>query len=186
MSQKERRHYVRINDRLLIHIVPGEPPADNPNAPFENQAYQFQYLDNQLNLSLIRVRAKNSDLAETLSLLNQKINIAFQTGLRRHNDDYYAYQDVSISACGISAACDLPLATGDKVWISMLLPPFNNPINTAGVVVLEEDGPLGSEKTVRIDYVDLDPEQEEALIQYVIRRQNEQLVAARKQKDSGH
>lgn len=182
MTQQERRRYVRIDDRLLINIRQGDSPDASVTPPFENHAYQFQYLDNQVSMSLSRVRSKQTDLAEVLSLLNQKINIAFQASLKQQGNEFYAYMDVSISACGISAPCDLAFSAGDKVWVSLLLPPFNSPINTAGVVVpADENNPSDQ---VRIDFVELGVDQEETLIQYVIRRQNDQLVAARKEKDN--
>lgn len=186
MTQQERRRFVRIDDRLLMNIRQGEASAMDNSQPFESQAYQFQYLDNQISMCLTRVRAKNSDLADVLNLLNQKVNIAFQTSLKQQGNEFYAYQDVSISACGLSAPCDLSLSAGDDVWVSLLLPPFNSPINTAGIVVPAEESrdDMRNENHVRIDFVDLGTDQEETLIQYVIRRQNEQLIAARREKEN--
>jgi hypothetical protein len=197
-STPERRRYVRIEDRLLINISQGHTPAAPVQKAFENEAYQFQYLDNQVGMSLSRVRAKNSAMAETLSLLNQKINIAFQASIKQRDDGFYAYEDVSISACGISAPSQLTLNPGDSVWVSLLLPPFNNPISAAGLVAPPETeteataNPTASNTPsalphkiprTRIDFVNLNTNQEETLIQYVIRRQNEQLVAARRDRD---
>ena len=82
MKQSERRRYVRIEDRLFINVrhrndVDLQPDlhSDRPQAlqadtaqsqsstPFEQLAYQFQHLDNQLSMHLNRARAKHQDLA---------------------------------------------------------------------------------------------------------------------------
>lgn len=184
MTQQERRRYVRIDDRILMNIRQGEAAQADAPPSFDSEAYQFQYLDNQIGMNLNRVRTKHSELANLLNLLNQKINIAFQASLKQQSNDFYGYTDVSISACGLSAPCDLTLTEGEKVWISLLLPPFNSPFNTAGIVVPTQESSCPNQ--VRIDFLELSTDQEETLIQYVLRRQNEQLVAARAEKDNQH
>ncbi|MEJ2680228.1 MAG: PilZ domain-containing protein [Gammaproteobacteria bacterium] len=198
MKQSERRRYVRIEDRLFINVrhrndVDLQPDlhSDRPQAlqadmaqsqsstPFEQLAYQFQHLDNQLSTHLNRARAKHQDLAEALSVLNQKINIAFQSTLSHTDDTFYAYTDISISACGISVVCEQQLQLGDEVQVSLLLPPFNCPFTTDGTIIEPCDQ---RNDRLRIDFINLSNEQEEILIQYVIRRQNTQLIQARERK----
>lgn len=189
MSQPEKRQYVRIEDRLMINIccrrkaeTEQDTHAPTPNHPLEQLAYQFQYLDNQFGANLHRLRAKNNDLAEALNLLNQKINVAFQGASKQSDNAFYTYLDVSISACGLSVPIDHPsidLQPGQAVRVSLLLPPFNSPFAANGRVIAScED----NDQRLRIGFEDLRTDQEETLIQYVIRRQNAQLVQARERK----
>ena len=183
-GQTERRRYVRIKDTILLCVRPIEEyEKDGVIASPERQlAYQFQQLENHISVAMSRVRAKSPDTAELVSFINQKINTTFQAIQHQNSTSAYNLEDVNISACGVSIESISDFKKDQSVWISMLLPPFNQSIETKGIVVgVEPDTADINLPTLRIDYEELGPEQEETLIQYVIRRQSEQLSRNREQ-----
>ncbi len=176
-DQTERRRYVRIQDTLAIDIHTQEK---EPEAGDQSQDYhKFEQLENQFKLAINKLKVRMPDTSNTLKILNEKINLLFQTNPNSHHSNPYTYQQVSISACGIACEISTQYSINQLLFISILLPPLNTPLHTQGKVISCEYKQNLNHYLLRLNFEALKASEEELLIQYVIRRQNEQLKEAR-------
>lgn len=185
----ERRRYVRVVDCLALKfkvLGENEEPGDNPSSNGAHYGQKLNALDNKLKLLLPRLSEKNATVVEILELLNMKINLlAEEVHGAKYEDESNVLRDVSLSACGIGFPAEVKAGVDDNVWIEMVLQPDMIKISTVGKVV-------GCEKNddderypyyLRLDLDELGVDDEESLIQHVIRRESQLLREQRERRE---
>ncbi len=166
MTDDERRRYFRIYDdfRVCYRIA-----ADLDHAPSVDVASDVH----RLKLLISRISGVSQDVADALAIIDKRL-LALEGGLPSDNES--TAQGVNISACGLAFVTTEQLALGTPLDITLYFDRVSLVLNAVGRVV-------GSELAVahpnafmmRADFERMSPDEQELLIQYVLRRQGEQL-----------
>lgn len=191
MPDTERRRYVRVEDTVLLRyrLLTGdeEDPAEATSGePHYRQ--QIQALENKLRIVLPRSRERFPDLTEALDLINMKINVlADQISEESVAGDMVVARQVSLSACGVAFPAEDKAGVDDDVWLELVLQPHMIKIECHAKVVAcernEEDERFPY--LIRVEFSGLSNEDEESLIQHVIRTESHLLKQKRMQRELG-
>lgn len=180
----ERRRYFRIDDRVGVDINPLAEEAAHTLAEQVRRglaAGDFRSpFDARLHTVLEAVRVQQPLVSEALELLNRKLSLLMEQ--LAVNDEAlqrlaFTVHEVSLSACGLGLTVDYALAVGTPVHLALDLLPGEQRITTLARVVACEPAPETGEGNhyLRMDYEVIHPEDQEQLIQHVLRRQGLQL-----------
>lgn len=185
----ERRRYVRVIDCLALKfkvLGEGEEATDSSASNTTHYSQQLNALENKLKLLLPRLSEKNATVLEILELINMKVNLlAEEIHGAKYEEESNTLRDVSLSACGIGFPAEVKAGVDENVWVEMILQPDMIKITTVGKVV-------GCEKNddderypyyLRLDLDDLSVDDEESLIQHVIRRESQLLREQRERRE---
>jgi len=178
----ERRRYFRINDTIGLRYCYLE--RDAASLPVSSAQQSTRGLKNVLSVQeqrlqqLINVlQKKDIHVAEALGVLNKKINILasyLEVERGRVDEVEYLTRHVNISACGLAFITDEEVAIDSYLGLELLLSGEMSPLQLRGTVV----GCRKNSKNqyyVRVDYDNIDGADQEALIQYMLKRQSEQM-----------
>lgn len=186
-SLTEKRRFVRVSDQIFMAIRTLEEaevllnqlkeqgqPEDGSGTPI---GHQLKELDNQLSIMLHTLGDKMPNTSKTLALLNKKIDLIAHYILKGEIDDDHKEQEVSISAAGIGFSSDTAFSDGQVIALDIMLQPTPyRIINRARIVSSSKTGSelssLSPNYFVRAEFENLNEENEEILIQHVIRRQS--------------
>jgi len=176
MTDKERRRYFRVDDEVALTLVKlsedyGGETVDNGSGELNEQVHAS--LEIQLRQALADVRVKSPDIAHTLDLINQKINLIHNHEVASHLTP--VVKPVSLSACGIAFTWPESIAVGEKVLLHLFLLPMHHLVKTEAQVVAVESNPDTQSPEpfiLRLDFVGITPMYQEMLIQHVVQRQS--------------
>lgn len=176
MNDKERRRYFRVDDEVALTLVPlseeyGGETVDEPAGDLQEQVHAS--LEIQLRQALADLRGKSPDVAHTLDLLNQKINLMHSQDVAHHLAP--VVKPVSLSACGIAFTWKESMKVGDQVLLHIFLMPMHHLVKTEAQVVGVEANPDTASADpfiLRLDFVSVTPMYQEMLIQHVVQRQS--------------
>ena len=150
---------------------------------------ELSAIEHQMQLLFDKVKVRNSEIAELVDLLNQKIQLVIKhsslgESFAVGND--LPEQQVDISACGIAFATRRAVQVGQRIELELLLQSGRQFLKLLAQVVACDQGaePLangesGFTHVVRAEFTDLSDEIQEFLIQYVVKRQGLLLKAGR-------
>ncbi len=180
MDHDERRRFFRIDDMVALHYeVMSDQVALEKAAWLKEQRLgpgdRMQDSEKELQMLIDKLRVQHPEFARAVELLNVKFNILKDTRPDVAGDRYGSnqiVQEVSISACGISFTDELVMPPGRKVYLDITLLPSDLHVRTMSEVI--EGGPDADNPGLyskRLDYVELDPEDEELLVQHLVKRQ---------------
>jgi len=189
-DDRERRRYFRIEDTVIIHYeVLSEEEAVQKEAELKqiNLKIPDRLRDTERELQLLidKLRVQNPHFASAIELLNVKFNVLKQSQperfVRGHGIEE-SVKEVSISACGIAFVSETHLKLGHMVFLDITLLPTDVHIMTLATVVACDT--LTDEKSVnswalRLDFHNLPPDDEEMLVQHIVKRQG-RLIQAEK------
>jgi len=207
VNEKERRRYFRIEDLMAIRYE----ALTVAEAGLRNQQMQstdylppnhLQVVERQLQLLIDKLRVQNPDVAGAIDLLNQKVSLLkdrnvvdfiasgvasgatseLESGVLTGN--VRLRRQVNISACGVSFEDAQRQTIGQHLLLDITLLPSDLQVTTLGVVIGGQRA-LNDEWTVRVEFYGMRPEDEELLVQHIVKRQG-RLLAARREKGGDH
>lgn len=192
-QERERRRFVRISDLMTFryHFLGND---DIETEVFSTDAVQSNnigrsliQINNQLDPLIYRLQDKNRELYEVVRLLNSKLNLLAESSVDTELDHPGAVtctRAVSLSACGMAFQCPVNPNVNDMAWIELVLEPSASRLVCKGQVVRCER--LNSEDVlVALAFVGLHAEDQEILIQHVVRRQASILREQRRKRIDG-
>ncbi|MBN4055153.1 PilZ domain-containing protein [bacterium AH-315-K03] len=190
--KEERRRYFRIDDTLGIsYRLLGAEEAKAFVRESAHQGGNFDFIsnfDNRIQTLLGACKVQSPIAAELLDLINKKLNFVIEhmdvdTQIARHIT--FQSRSVNISACGMAFPNEHALETGNVLQLDILLSPSNLHIVTMATVVAchEMDHDSCSPMLphyVRIDFTQINHNDQEVLIQHVVKRQSAYLKQRRR------
>lgn len=194
---EERRRYFRIDDLMGVSY---RRLGEEESKVFAEQARQqgsnFDYaanFDNRIQTLLDACRVQSPIAAELVDLLNKKLNFVIQQMDIDSNllqSIAYSLRQVNVSACGMAFAVDELLETGQKIQLDILLHPSELHVVAMAEVIdcavsnqsieAEEDH-SSADYFVRLNFTDINSNDQELLIQHIVKRQSNQLKERRQQ-----
>ncbi|WP_096085633.1 PilZ domain-containing protein [Agaribacterium haliotis] len=179
MKDSERRRYFRINDSIGLTVKTlNEKELSASNSAFSmNPLRLIHDGDEELEKLILALESSSPELARLASLLNQKIErvanlLAMESDLLDHIDE--RVQQVNISACGLAFNYHQALLNNTMLELSMHLFPEQKKIHSRANVVHCEKAENGL-WWVRVDFVAMDKDDQELLIQHIVRNQGAML-----------
>ena len=187
MHRQDRRRYFRINDWVGLSYRPvslqldREARSEGDNVQISS-AQLLDTIDKELAEALNLLWRNSPAVANVLGLLNKKMNfLASGMALDYLPGETVTHEQahVNISACGIAFGCDESFKAGELLELQLLLKPANTRLQVKGRVNACEKARAGRGKPyfLRLDFVDIQTQVQEELIQHIVRRQSVQLNA---------
>ncbi len=183
MSGQDRRRFFRIDDRLhlrLRRVLAGESVEA---APRDNEV--MQEIDRRLKVLINAARLQAPAVAELAELLNRKLDHVVQTlELSEELAQRAAFREhtVNLSASGIALSTSEIYESGETLALEMLLPP--NAMHFAlRARVVKSTARDGGGCDLKLDFAGIRPEDQEFLVQYILRRQGQFLQRMREERE---
>lgn len=175
-SQRERREFFRIDDRIGLEVrrLEDAHPDNDPfnNSPLEALKAEFRRLDQDVRAHLASLAERDRLLAGLVKSLNSKVDtlariIAFEQNPLQPED----WQDVTLSEGGLSFSWPTAaFGAGDQLAVRMTLPPeLYQPRAIAEVLGTEQDN-QGATR-VHTLFVELDDSDRQQIARHVMRWQ---------------
>lgn len=186
---KERRRYFRIQDTIELgfRVLSAEEAAD-PDALL-GKGEQLDTVEKELAMLLIQLQAKHPDLSRVFELINRKIDFVHHelehSGRVDMTREYEARQ-VDISGCGAAFPVAESLEKDEHLLLQINLPaPYRSVRTVASVISCKPmSSPQGAlDKMVRVEFEHIADNDQEILIQYLMKRQVLELKARREARD---
>jgi hypothetical protein len=139
-------------------------------------------IERQLQVLIDKLRIQNPQFAEAVSLLNSKFNTLKQMDIERKLTSKHKVniRRVNISACGISFDEEEPIDIGRKLYLDLTLLPTDIHVFTLGDVIgCQESKSNKLDWTIRVDFYGMSREDEELMVQHIVKRQGRLLAARR-------
>lgn len=193
----ERRQYFRIQDTALVkyrviqdHMLDLERRGVYLNQiKLENARAALFGLETSLQEVLEKVRPAEPLVVEALELINRKINLLERVvSLERapgEDGDFLEHEprEINLSGGGMAIMADTPIGAGANLTIDLVLLPDNDPMRIFGSVVdCREQNGL---HTISIAFEEIRQEDQDRLIQHILRRQTADLRAQRQAAQTG-
>lgn len=193
----ERRQYFRIQDTALVkyrviqdHMLDLERRGVYLNQiKLENARAALFGLETSLQEVLEKVRPAEPLVVEALELINRKINLLERVvSLERapgEDGDFLEHEprEINLSGGGMAIMADTPIGAGANLTIDLVLLPDNDPMRIFGSVVdCREQHGL---HTISIAFEEIRQEDQDRLIQHILRRQTADLRAQRQAAQAG-
>lgn len=185
-NNQERRRYFRIVDQVAIsYRLLSEEDGTTTGVGINSPAALIVQLENQISASLETLRSAQPQVHELLELFNRKINLVLSLDdsiSQPDSEQQKRSQQVNISACGIAFPSHEQLRPNDKILLDLTLFPSNVCLQLIAVVIGDEllPEPIGEDAyIIRADFVDITSNEQEVLVQHVIKRQTLQLKERR-------
>ncbi|MFT7687526.1 MAG: c-di-GMP-binding flagellar brake protein YcgR [Candidatus Azotimanducaceae bacterium] len=191
MLDEEKRRYFRIEDTISIkfELLNSEQAAEREEEmrlPGYHSPNRIQIVERELQLLIDKLRIQTPELAKAIELMNIKLSIMKESYLEditpRGRKNYI--RNVSLSACGVSFENDEQIKVGEKIDMDLTLLPTDLHIFTLGEVVgcRESEENLGG-WMVRVDFYGMPENDEELMVQHIVKRQGQLLANRRKNKE---
>jgi c-di-GMP-binding flagellar brake protein YcgR len=182
----DRRRFFRIDDEVnLVYKKVDIQEATEPSHALDNiltnstLAVAMDAINQESQLILRRLEKANSDIADCLKLMNDKIDLIARSVLLQETDfSAENTREVNISATGLAFACEEALNVGDILEVKMLLPSCMAIVVTYGKVVYCKMSHTDNSvypHIVGLDYVNMKEQDRELLIKHVVKRQMQQI-----------
>jgi|TARA_Y100000310_G_C20585340_1_gene765104 hypothetical protein len=193
-NPQERRRYFRIEDTVIVHyeVLTAEEAAQKESELKQiNLRIPDRLRDTEKELQLLidKLRIQNPQFANAIELLNVKFNVLKQSQperfVRKHGVEE-SVKEVSISACGIAFDTHTRLQVDRMVYLDITLLPSDIHILTLAKVVACDpatDKRAQDPWSLRLDFYHLPMEDEELLVQHIVKRQG-RLISAQKSRQS--
>lgn len=187
--ENERRRYFRMNDLIGMRyrlLSEGETQLAIEAKPSSLKNLLSQ-VDEELTIALAQIKHTDSKTYHVLNVFNQKLNLVMGQGEEKStiNDKNLACIracQVNLSACGIAFPAYSPAKLNQHIEIELNLNQGNINLTLLAAVISCEDAlDEVNENThiIRADYIDISDVDQEYLIQYIIKRQAQQLGGKR-------
>ena len=188
----ERRKYFRIQDFALVkyRVVQSEMLEYERHSVYlnqikvENTRAALFGLETQFQEILEKIRRTDPLLVEALELINRKMNLLERVVSLENSpletDAHVEHEprEINLSGGGMAIVAEHPLAAGAHLAIDLVLLPANDPMRIFGKVVNSRKND-GDQYSISIVFDDIRQDDQDRLIQHVLRRQSSELRAAR-------
>jgi len=186
MGNEDRRRFFRIEDRIKLNLRRVSAGEAGGAAPTRRPVDVLSDIDRRMATIIAAARVQAPAVAELAELLNRKLDHLIETlqlgeelvqraGFREH--------EVSLSACGIAFGNSEAFASGESVALEMLLPPDETRLRLVAQVVRCTPRDTGAYQLL-LDFTGIGAEQQEFLIQYIVRRQSQILQQLREAREA--
>ena len=177
----ERRRYFRINDTIglnyrIIDAAEGRVVSASKNLRVGLTSLLAGHDQKTAHL-LSKLQQRDPLAAEILALMEQKLKLItgyLEVERGRVDDVEFLVKHVNISACGVAFLAQEEILPGSYLALELLLTGLSRPVELYGVVVTC-DLKGSNQYYLRIDFDEVSEQEQEALIQYMLKRQGEQL-----------
>ncbi|MES9859912.1 MAG: PilZ domain-containing protein [Candidatus Thiodiazotropha sp. LLP2] len=194
-NQDERREFFRIDDSLQVsyRVIPAsEIPASIEEQLRAGERFtvmtRLQEISQHLSASMHRIEQRDTDIADYLKALDEKVNLLGQSFLTEERELLdRPSQKVNLSAGGLGMDITEQVELGSMVEIKLLLLPSYSGLLAYGEVVGIEasDGDHPDYPYhVRINFSLIRGSDQDALIRHITRRQGEMLRQRREMRES--
>lgn len=188
----ERRKYFRIKDTALVkyRVIEDSMLETERRGVYlnqiklENARAALFGLESSLQEVLDKVRPQEARIAEALELINRKINLLERVVSLEHAPaeagDHFEHEpkEIDLSGGGMAITANSALEVGTHLAIDLVLLPDNDSMRIFGHVVDIRATDSG-EYVISIAFEEIRQEDQDRLIQHVLRRQSVDLRAAR-------
>lgn len=192
MSGIERRRFFRINDKvgLRCQAVDGGSGAMEVGEQISKRfGNEVLVLEQQIRRGIEHLRSQGQAVAVVLDLINRKLNVVMNeeaSGEVFQSESILT--EVSLSACGLAFESPVFAEVGSRIRIEMVLMPDHVRLDIEGMViqrqkVSDDESEEGPRYLLRVDFLDLDEENQEMLIQHVLRCQTRELKHRRESRE---
>lgn len=192
---EERRAYFRIEDELnLFYKKIDAKSAAEPHHLSDNILHScslssaLEAISQESTEILHRLDKVLPDLAEYLRLIDTKIDLLAQAIMMQgFRIDESETRHVNLSASGIGFNCEEAFKPGDYLEIKMLLLSSVAVIVTYGRVVHCRHNPDNESRqpyTIGVEFIDMQDDDKEILVQYVVKKQIQQIRDKKRDKNS--
>jgi c-di-GMP-binding flagellar brake protein YcgR len=189
----ERRRYFRIDETLgvsyrTISDEEAEAFSGREQGSVSAMSYAANF-DNRIQTLLDACRIQAPIAAELVDLVNKKLNfVIHQMDIDTDLMQKVAYtlKQVNVSACGMAFPTEEKFKEGQKLQLDILLNPGEFHIVALSEVVacrLPGEGE-GDGYFVRVNFTDIDNNDQELLIQHIVKGQSNQLKRQRIESES--
>jgi hypothetical protein len=192
---EERRRYFRIDDSMGIsYELLGNEEAKVFARQSNEHGGNFDYashFDNRIQTLLESCKLQTPIAAELLDLLNKKLNFVIQqmdVDAELMHKVAYTLRQVNVSACGIAFANEEMLNQGQLLKLDIMLQPTElhvvamaEVVDCTAITSEEIDG--GNHCFVRLNFTEINTNDQELLIQHMVKKQSEQLKIRRQQRN---
>ena len=185
LTDAERRRYFRIEDTMkLSYEILSKEDAEDREKEISRTDYtspnRMHLVERQLQLAIDKLRIQSPEVAEAIELLNMKFgNLKDSVSEELVGGRGAQLLKVSISACGISFPSPGPIDIKDLLDIDLTLSPTDLHIFTLGEVVNCTQNTDGDDWTISVDFYGMTTDDEELLVQHIVKRQGKLLAASR-------
>ena len=184
MNNQDRRRFFRIDDRLLLALR-RVADAGDASARGARTADALIEIDRRLKVLIASARVQAPAMAELAELLNRKLDQVVETlQLSEELAQRAAFREyeLNLSACGAALVTGESFAPGERLAMEILFPPDDERLQVAARVVrcVPRDG---GGSVLYLDFAGIAAEDQEFLIQYIVRRQGQFLQQMRTQRD---
>ncbi len=189
---EERRRYFRIDDSMGVSyrcIGSEEAKAFVKQSRERGGAFDFAAnFDNRIQTLLDTCKIQAPVAAELIDLMNKKLNFVIaqmDVDSELMHKIAYSLKQVNVSACGMAFANEEALKKGQLLQLDIMLHPSELQISAMAEVVdcspLDIDN-VENDKTcfVRVDFTEVNSNDQELLIQHIVKRQSEILKERRR------
>jgi len=185
VSDNDRRRYFRIEDLMAISYekltaVEARVREQKMQSADYLAPNQLQVIERQLQLLIDKLRVQSPDVAGAIDLLNQKFTLLKDRKVVRPivAGNVHLRRQVNISASGVSFEDADGLDIGQHLQLDITLLPSDLEVTTLGVVVgCHREASL--QWSVRVEFYGMIPEDEELMVQHIVKRQGRLLAAHR-------
>ncbi len=187
---EDRRRFFRIDDSIGIRYQPLEAASLAPVSVTQNQGgivgkkdvlVELAECNKTLEVLLSQLAAQNDLAAEIVQTLDNKINCVIREldlEAKIEQRFFHDIKHVNISACGLALHLEELLAADTVLDLELLLLPSQLLLRCIGVVI-DASQDSSDHYFTRINFQAIEPNDQELLIQYLVRRQGALLKASR-------
>ncbi|MDX5300150.1 MAG: PilZ domain-containing protein [Gammaproteobacteria bacterium] len=180
----DRRRYFRINDRIAMRYMRlREEGPMSPDLARLSLGARLGAVNSALQKSLAIVQDGDVRVAETLALLDRKLNLVLES-LDLHvtsNATGLLLADVNLSASGLAFPSSQSMVNGERLLLDMVFYPESDHLKVMANVVGCE--PTDQGFWIRADFDNLSETEQELLVQHVLRCQTRELRARREARE---
>ena len=183
MSEQDRRRFFRIDDQLELSIRPLEQSLQGYGIAALREDASLTALDEQIARQL-KALSDQPQLAALSAALNQKLDMIIEalelgeTLLRRSELREY---EVNLSACGLGVETRQFFPENTRVLLHIRFPTDHAEMKLRAEVVRSVHTRPGL-YMLYLDFTDIDPVDQEFLVQYIVRRQSVYLAKLREER----
>lgn len=184
-NTQDRRRFFRLDDHLQISLRRASA-EDGAGSLAGRTADVMADTDRRLGVLIAAARVQAPAVAELAELLNRKLDYVIQTlELNEELAQRASFREytVNLSACGMALSCGERFEPGERLTVEILFPPNATRLALPARTVKSTPRPDGG-YDLKADFSGISAEDQEFLIQYIMRRQSQFLQQMREEQES--
>ncbi|MBK8970517.1 MAG: hypothetical protein IPM37_03815 [Hahellaceae bacterium] len=191
---RERRRFFRVTDEIGLKyaLATAESLAARPLDPDSKLKVDVLALEGQIRASIELLKSHGNPVVKTLELMNRKLNLLLADEIPTTIEEKESVVcSASLSACGIAFWADDTFDVGTELKLELTLLPSHLHLGLNGIIVeslvrseADSNEPVeAGHYLLRIDFRDIQEEQQEVLIQHVLKCQSRDLRLRREARE---